>query len=139
MTHTAEPRAGSPRPSSAMAGGVTIFAAVMLIVAGVLDILRGIMAIAEDDIFVATSDYIFQFDLTGWGWLHLILGALAVLVGFGLFGMALWARTAAVFIAGVLIIGNFLSIPYFPVWSLVAIALYAWIIWAVCTVGDHAG
>lgn len=96
------------------AEGLTVFAAVMLMIAGVLDILRGVMAIAEDDVFVATRNYVFEFDLTSWGWIHLVLGALAVIVSFGLFQASLWARVAGVAIAGLIIIANFLSLPYSP-------------------------
>lgn len=67
------------------AGGLVVLAAVMLFVAGVLDLLRGIMAIAEDDVYVATPNYLFKFDLTSWGWIQLVLGAIAVLVSMGLF------------------------------------------------------
>ncbi|MFI2347960.1 hypothetical protein ACH492_13125 [Streptomyces sp. NPDC019443] len=116
------------------AEGLTVFAAVMLVIAGVLGVCRGIMAIAEDDVFVTTRNYVFEFDLTGWGWIHLILGAVAVIVGFGLFGAALWARVAGVAIAGLVIIANFLSLPYYPVWSVVMIAFSGFIIWALCVV-----
>ncbi|MFI1360761.1 hypothetical protein ACH4TV_45415 [Streptomyces sp. NPDC020898] len=116
------------------AGGLTAFAAVMLFLVGVLDIFRGIMAIAEDDIFVTTRQYVFEFDLTGWGWVHLALGAVAVIVSIGLFGTATWARVAGVAIAGLVVIANFLSLPYYPVWSVVMIALSAFIIWALCVV-----
>ncbi|WP_371597100.1 hypothetical protein [Streptomyces sp. NBC_00564] len=116
------------------AEGLTVFAAVMLMIAGVLDILRGVMAIAEDDVFVATRNYVFEFDLTSWGWIHLVLGALAVIVSFGLFQSSLWARVAGVAIAGLIIIANFLSLPYSPVWSIVMIAFSGFIIWALCVV-----
>ncbi|MFD9328734.1 hypothetical protein [Streptomyces sp. NPDC060065] len=125
------------------AEGLTVFAAVMLMIAGVLDILRGVMAIAEDDVFVATRNYVFEFDLTSWGWIHLVLGALAVIVSFGLFQATLWARVAGVAIAGLIIIANFLSLPYSPVWSIVMIAFSGFIIWALCVVhpdesADHS-
>ncbi|WP_436791276.1 DUF7144 family membrane protein [Yinghuangia sp. YIM S10712] len=124
---------------SSMARGLTGFAAVMLIIAGILDLLRGIMGIAGDDVFVSTPNYVFKLDLTSWGWLHLLLGFIAVLVGIGLLSAAAWARVIGVLIAGLLIIGNFLSLPYYPVWSIVLIALYAFVIWALCVVGrDHA-
>jgi hypothetical protein len=116
------------------AGGLTAFAAVMLFLVGVLDIFRGIMAIAEDDIFVTTRNYVFEFDLTGWGWVHLALGAVAVIVSLGLFQTATWARVTGVAIAGLVIIANFLSLPYYPVWSVVMIALSGFIIWALCVV-----
>jgi len=127
-----------PRPAhssrQAWATGLTVFAAVMLLLVGLLDILRGIMAIAEDDVFVTTPDYVFQFDLTSWGWIQLVLGVVAMAVSAGLFSRAMWARVAGVGIAGLLVIANFLSVPYYPVWSLTLIALYGFVIWALCVV-----
>jgi hypothetical protein len=115
-----------------------VFAAVMLFISGLLAVFRGIMGIAEDDVFVTTSNYVFKFDLTSWGWIHLILGAVAVLVSVGLFSAAVWARVLGVGIAGLLMIVSFLSIPYYPVWSITLIALYAFIIWALCVVKRDA-
>ncbi|MEV6480786.1 hypothetical protein [Streptomyces sp. NPDC051576] len=116
------------------ASGLTAFAAVMLFLVGLLDIFRGTMAVAGDDIFVTTRDYTFQFDLTSWGWIHLALGALAVIVSIGLLRTSTWARVVGVAIAGLVIIANFLSLPYYPVWSVVMIALSGFIIWALCVV-----
>lgn len=130
-THTGHHSQTAHRP---WAEGLTVFAAVMLMIAGVLDIFRGIMGIAEDDVFVTTRDYVFAYDLTGWGWIHLILGAVAVVVSMGLFQASLWARVAGVTIAGFIIIANFLSLPYSPVWSIVMIAFSGFIIWALCVV-----
>jgi hypothetical protein len=55
-----------------------------------------------------------------------------VLVSFGLFQGAVWARVAGVAIAGLVIIANFLSLPYYPVWSVIVIAFSGFIIWALC-------
>ncbi|WP_405815883.1 hypothetical protein OG241_15190 [Streptomyces sp. NBC_01390] len=120
--------------SPAGAGGLVTFAGVMLFIAGILDLFRGIMAIADDDVYVNTPNYVFKFDLTSWGWIQLVLGVIAMTVSAGLFSRATWARVVAVGIAGLLIIANFLSIPYYPVWSLTLIALYAFVIWALCVV-----
>ncbi|MGW7355439.1 DUF7144 family membrane protein [Streptomyces sp. NPDC054802] len=120
--------------SAAAAGGLVTFAAVMLFIAGVLGIFRGIMGIAEDDVFVTTPNYVFKFDLTSWGWIHLILGAVALLVSIGLFSAAVWARVVGVGIAAMLLVANFLSIPYYPLWSIILIALYSFVIWALCVV-----
>ncbi|GAA2231533.1 MULTISPECIES: hypothetical protein [Streptomyces] len=124
------------RGSEAAAGGLVTFAAVLLFVAGILDLFRGIMAIADDDVYVSTPNYIFKFDLTSWGWIQLVLGVVAMGVSAGLFSRALWARVVGVAIAALLIVANFLSIPYYPVWSLVLIALYAFVIWALCVVRE---
>ncbi|MFJ7075687.1 hypothetical protein [Streptomyces sp. NPDC098781] len=116
----------------AWAGGLTVFAAVMLTITGLIAIFRGIMGIAEDDVFVATRSYVFEFDLTGWGWVHLILGVVAVLIGIGLFAPTMWARIGGVAVAGLIIIANFLSLPYYPVWSVIMIAISGFVIWALC-------
>ncbi|GGW68659.1 DUF7144 family membrane protein [Streptomyces xantholiticus] len=132
MTHTTFAQTKTDR--NPWAGGLTLFAAVMLMIAGILGVCRGIMAIAEDDVFVTTSNYVFEFDLTSWGWIHLVLGAVAIIVSIGLFTAGLWARFAGVAIGGLVIIANFLSLPYYPVWSIVMIAASAFIIWALCVV-----
>ncbi|MFI7408498.1 hypothetical protein ACIBU0_07500 [Streptomyces sp. NPDC049627] len=133
MTTTTSTRRRS-ETAQAWAGGLTMFAAVLLFIAGVLDFFRGIMAIADDDVYVSTPNYLFKFDLTSWGWIQLVLGVLAVGVSVGLFARATWARVVGVGIAALLVIANFLSIPYYPVWSLTLIALYAFVIWALCVV-----
>ncbi|MEU4130434.1 DUF7144 family membrane protein [Streptomyces wuyuanensis] len=127
-----QPTTGHSKSYFAWAGGLTMFAGVVLIIAGFLDFFRGIMGIANDDVFVATPGYVFRFDLTAWGWLHLIFGIVAVAAGFALFKGTLWARILGIALAGVLLVVNFLSLPYYPLWSLVAIALYIAIIWALC-------
>ncbi|WP_326753269.1 hypothetical protein OH738_23145 [Streptomyces hirsutus] len=116
------------------ASSLTVFAAVMLFLVGLLDVLRGIMAIAEDDIFVTTPHYVFEFDLTSWGWIHLVLGAIAMIVSIGLLRTAPWARVTGVAIAGLVIIANFLSMPYYPLWSVVMITISGFVIWALCVV-----
>ncbi|MDX3244747.1 hypothetical protein [Streptomyces sp. ME18-1-4] len=116
------------------AEGLMVFAAVTLMLSGVLDIFRGIMGIAQDDILITTRNYVFQYDVTGWGWVHLALGVVAVIVSLGLFQAALWARVAGVAIAGLIVIANFLSLPQYPVWSVVMIAFSVFVIWALCVV-----
>ncbi|GAA3246201.1 MULTISPECIES: hypothetical protein [unclassified Streptomyces] len=108
------------------------FAAVMLSLVGLLAVFRGIMAIAEDEVFLTTRNYVFEFDLTGWGWVHLALGVVAVIVSIGLFQAATWARVLGVGIAGLVIIANFLSLPYYPVWSVIMITMSGFIIWGLC-------
>ncbi|GGL87961.1 hypothetical protein GCM10010129_34730 [Streptomyces fumigatiscleroticus] len=137
MATTATPRHHHSAGALGAVGGLTAFAAVLLILSGVLDVLRGIMAIAKDEVFVVTPDYVFQFDLTSWGWIHVALGAVALVVGIGVAMLAKWARIAGVVIASVLIIMNFLSMPYYPFWSLTLIALYGFVIWALCVVRPY--
>ncbi|MFD7433971.1 hypothetical protein [Streptomyces sp. NPDC059861] len=135
MTATHTPGAHTPGTHTARhewAAGLMVFGAILLMLAGILAVFRGIMAIAQNDVFVTTPSYVFQFDLTGWGWIHLVLGAVAVVVSVGLFQAATWARVAGVVIAGLIVIANFLSLPYSPVWSVLIIAFSGFVIWALC-------
>ncbi|MET8175479.1 DUF7144 family membrane protein [Streptomyces clavifer] len=117
------------RPSPS---GWTVFAAVLMIFGGAMAVLEGIAAIAKDDVFVATRNYVFQFNLTGWGWVHLVLGIVILLAGCALFTGALWARAVGVLLAGLGVVAHFLWLPYYPFWSLVLIAMYIIVIWALC-------
>ncbi|SEE21540.1 hypothetical protein SAMN05216483_5640 [Streptomyces sp. 2131.1] len=117
--------------------GWTAFAAVLMIFGGAMAILQGISAIAKDDVFVATRNYVFQFNLTGWGWIHLILGIVIVIAGCALFTGAFWARVIGVVLAGLGALANFAWLPHYPLWSIVLIAVDVFIIWALCTGGDN--
>ncbi|MFE9856373.1 hypothetical protein [Streptomyces sp. NPDC005780] len=112
--------------------GWTAFAAILMIFGGAMAIFQGIAAIAKDDVFVTTRNYVFQFNLTGWGWIHLILGIVIVLAGCALFTGAVWARAVGIVLAGLGALANFIWLPHYPLWSIVLIALDVFIIWALC-------
>ncbi|MGW6208401.1 DUF7144 family membrane protein [Streptomyces sp. NPDC055089] len=125
-------RGTDTEPSHPLQTGWTVFAAVLMIFGGAMAILQGIAAIAKDDVFVATRNYVFQFNLTGWGWIHLVLGIVIVLAGCALFTGATWARAVGVVLAGLGALANFAWLPHYPLWSIVLIALDIFIIWALC-------
>ncbi|MFD8744732.1 hypothetical protein [Streptomyces sp. NPDC059616] len=112
--------------------GGTAFAAVLMIFGGAMAILEGIAAIAKDAVFVATRDYLFRFNLTGWGWIHLALGILIVIAGCALFTGAAWARVVGIVLAGLSALANFLWLPHYPLWSIVLMAIDVFVIWALC-------
>ncbi|MGW3011840.1 DUF7144 family membrane protein [Streptomyces sp. NPDC001219] len=115
-------------------GGWTAFAAVLMIFGGAMAFLEGISAIAKDDVFVTTRNYVFSFNLTGWGWIHLILGIVILLAGVALLSTgAMWARIIGVILAGLGALANFLWIPHYPFWAIVLVAIDVFIIWALCT------
>ncbi|MFD4357653.1 hypothetical protein ACFWPK_30655 [Nocardia sp. NPDC058519] len=116
-----------------IAAGTSIGAGILLAVGGVLQILQGISAVAKDDLIVVGPEYSYQFDLTSWGWWHIILGALAVIIAIGLLAGQTWGRISAMVIAALSIIANFLWLPYYPWWSILIIAVDIVVIWAVAT------
>ncbi|MGY0503648.1 DUF7144 family membrane protein [Nocardia sp. FBN12] len=116
-----------------IAAGTSIGAGILLAVVGVLQIFQGISAVANDDLIVVGPEYSYQFDLTSWGWWHIVLGALAVIIAIGLLAGQTWGRVAAMVIAALSIIANFLWLPYYPWWSILIIAVDIVVIWAVAT------
>lgn len=128
----ADPRPGG-RSGSPWAAGGTVFAGVLLFVDGILGVLKGIAGIASDDVYTRINDYVFKFSVTSWGWIHLILGVILILVGLGILKGATWARGAGVVLASLNLIANFMWLPYTPVWAIVTIAIDVFVIWALCT------
>ncbi|MFZ2175664.1 MAG: hypothetical protein WAW17_16825 [Rhodococcus sp. (in: high G+C Gram-positive bacteria)] len=122
-----------------VAAGTSIGAAVMLVTVGVLQLLQGIAAVANDEVFVVGIEYTYKFDFTAWGWIHIVLGVLVALVGLALFTGGIWARTMAVVIAALSILVNFLWLPYYPGWAILIIALDVVVIWAVSTWNPDPG
>jgi hypothetical protein len=122
------------RPSGA-AVGFTLFAAILLVTIGIWHAIAGLAAIIDDQFYVATPNYLLEFDVTTWGWIHLIGGIVVGLAGMALFSGAVWARTVGVIVAVVSLIANFAFVPYYPIWSIAIIALDVFVIWALTVHG----
>ncbi len=119
--------------TSAVAYGVTVFAGVLLIVVSIFQVLEGITAIANDTIFVRGLNYTWQFNIQTWGWIHLIIGLIALATGIGIIMGQTWGYLVGVGIAGVSALSEFMFMPYYPFWSLAVIAIDVLVIWALCT------
>jgi hypothetical protein len=127
-------RVGEGEPSGWAEGGL-LFAGSLLLIIGVCQAIVGLVAILENEFFVVRPNYVFEFDASGWGWIHLVLGLLIVLVAASLLTGRAWAAVTTVVIASLSAIANFFFIPYYPFWSLLVIALDIWVIWAVTRPG----
>ncbi|MCQ4117652.1 DUF7144 family membrane protein [Rhodococcus tibetensis] len=121
------------RPHQGFSAGTSIAAAIVLITVGILQLLQGIAAVAENEVFVVGIEYAYKFDFTTWGWIHIVLGVIIALVGIALLTGATWARVVAIAIAALSIVANFLWLPYYPWWSVLIIALNVVAIWAIAT------
>jgi hypothetical protein len=128
-------RAGRAEQASGWAVGFILFAAIMMIMAGIFQAFAGLVAIFENEFYVATRNYLFQFDATTWGWIHLILGVVVALAGWGVLAGQTWARVVGITLAVLSAVANFLFIPYYPFWSLTVIALDVFVIWALAAHG----
>ncbi len=125
-------------PDSDWATAGVLFAAVLLILNGVFQILQGIAAIARDDLFTLGTDYAYDIDVTAWGWVHLIIGIVVFFAGVALFRGALWAGMVGIAVACISAVANFFFVPYYPFWAIVLIAIDVWIIWSLTRPGALA-
>jgi hypothetical protein len=137
MTEEAYPSSAARpgREASGMAVGFILFAAIMMLMVGVFQALQGLIAIFENEFYVATRNYLFEFDATTWGWIHLVIGLLVAFAGWGLLSGQTWARVVGITLAALSATANFLFIPYYPFWSLLIITLDIFVIWALTAHG----
>jgi hypothetical protein len=129
-----DPQVRRPEPSGWALSGV-VFAASVLTMVGLFQVIAGLVAIFDDEFFVVARNYTFDLDTTAWGWIHLLLGILLVVTGFGLFSRQPWAGVTAIFLAMLTAVENFFFIPYYPFWSILVIALAVWVMWALTRPG----
>jgi hypothetical protein len=116
------------------ADGGMIFATATMMVAGVFQVLMGIVALVNDEFFFAVrSGYTFRFGVYRWGIVHLAVGAVLLLTALTLLTGSRWARAIGIAVAALAAIENFFFIPYYPIWTLLLIALDIFVIWALAT------
>lgn len=129
--HQPTMRSSAEREWNPWAAGLSIFAGVLMVTVGVFQAIQGVIALVEEDFYVSVRDYMFRFDLTTWGWIHLIGGALVAVTGIFVIRGNLWARVLAMVLVGLSALANFTWIPYYPLWSTLIVALDILIIWAL--------
>lgn len=117
-------------PKAAWAGGLTLFAAVVLFLLGILGFLQGFSAVLRDDVFVRAPNYVYALDLTAWGWIHMLIGVAAMVVGGAVLTLRTWGLIAGIVIAALSVVTNFLFVPQSNWWALVMIGLGVALIWA---------
>jgi hypothetical protein len=118
--------------------GWVSFAAVMLMFVGVFDIVQGIIALADDDFAVAISGGLLVFNVTAWGWVHVIGGAILLVVGIGLASGQWWARVVGVIVAALNALAQLTIMPSYPFWATLMIALNVVVIYAIVVHGQEA-
>ena len=119
--------------ASAAVIGWTVFAAVMLMISGIGNILEGIAQLVRGSYFVTLPNYAYNLSVHSWGWIHLIAGIVVFLAGAALLADKTWARVVGVTFASLSLFLNLVYLPFFPVWSIVVIAVDAFVIWALLT------
>jgi hypothetical protein len=135
--HTAGARAQHPAPEHWVVSMAT-FAGVMMIITAAFNGVEGLVALFRNEVYVVAPQYVFAFDLSTWGWVHLFVAIIVGVAGVGVMSGRLWARLVGIAFALLSMITNFLFIPYYPVWSLLIITLDVFVIWALCVYNRDA-
>lgn len=115
--------------------GRALFAATLLLIGGVLNIIYGIAAIGNSSFFVANTHYVFA-NLKTWGWVTLIIGVLELLAAVSLFGGGQFGRWFGIVAGSLAAIGALLSIPAYPLWSLAIFGLSIWVVFGLVVYGE---
>ena len=118
--------------TASWAVGLSLFAGMMMIITGLFNTMEGVVALARNEVYAVTPRYIFAFDLTTWGWIQIVLGIIVLAAGIGVVTGRLWGRVVGITIAALTMLANFAFIPYYPIWSMLIIALNVFVIWALC-------
>ena len=122
---------------TALAFAVVFFmtGSAMLVMLGSFHFIAGLAALLDDDFYTLRPDYALEIDVTIWGWIQVVGGAIAVVAGAVLVTGAAWARIAAIVLALCSFFWSFYSIPYYPIWSLLIMVLDVGLLWALLTQG----
>src|SRR5687768_13499582 len=114
--------------------GWAAFAATMVLVVGVFNVIYGLAAIIEDDYFVA--DELLFGNLSLWGWIHLIIGVLQVITATLIYAGNDFGAVLGIMFAGFNAIAALLAIGAYPVWSVIILVVDGLIIYALTVYGD---
>ena len=132
------PTIGEARsPARGHGYGLVLFASILLLVIGYFNLIYGIAAVAQSHVFTAHAHYVFG-DLRSWGWITLIFGCLQLLAAAGVLAGSQAARWFAVAVIALNTIEQMFSIPAYPFWSLLIIAMDVIALYGLLAYGSRA-
>jgi hypothetical protein len=137
MPPSTTPTTGEARRHTGSHGyGLILFASILLFVAGCFNMIQGIAAVAGSHVFVPHAHYVFA-NLTTWGWVTAILGALQLVAAVGVLAANQMFRWFAVVVIGLNAIDQMFFIPAYPVWSLIIVAMDVVALYGLCAYGSR--
>lgn len=117
--------------------GWAYFAAYLMMLSGFFQMIYGLTAVLNDKYFAVTANNLLIFDVTTWGWIHLLTGALVLLAGLTLLSGSLYGRTVGVIVAFFSALVALGDLSLYPVWSVIVITLDVLVIWALTVHGKE--
>jgi hypothetical protein len=137
MPSSTTPATGQARPQAGSRGyGLVLFASILLFMGGCFNMIQGIAAVAGSHVFVAHAHYVFA-NLTTWGWITAVLGALQLVAAAGVLAANQFFRWFAVAVIGLNVIDQMFFIPAYPLWALIIIAVGVVALYGLCAYGSR--
>src|SRR5688572_11028878 len=116
--------------------GRVVFAALLLLLAGVINLVYGIGALDEANVFVGDSRLIFD-DLNTLGWMLIVVGVIQLIGGVSLMGGGGFGRVIGIFAGSLGAIAALLSIgSSHPWWSLGVFLLCVYVVHGIIVFGE---
>lgn len=116
--------------------GWVLFAGIMILMVGFLNVIYGIAAIDESAFFVQDTKYILS-DLRTWGWVTLILGVIQVIAAYSIWNGGNFGKWVGITLSVISAVVALLSIPAYPFWSLAIFAVDILIVYGLATYGGQ--
>lgn len=116
--------------------GWVVFAGVLIMMAGTVNLIYGIAAIAESSFYIANTHFVFS-NLKFWGWVLTFVGVFQMCVAAGIWVQATWARWTGVVIASLSAIAQLLYIPSYPWLSLAVFTLDVLVVYGLVAHGGR--
>ncbi|GAA0468839.1 membrane protein [Paractinoplanes deccanensis] len=133
---TERPASAAPAPAATGWIGFVVFGGLILILSGGFQVIEGLTALLRDEVLLVTSEaLLIELSYTTWGWIHLVIGLVAVAAGCGVLAGLLWARVAGVVIVFLASLVHIVFLPAAPVWGTLVIAMDVLVIYALCAHG----
>lgn len=118
--------------------GWIYFASAMMLLVGGMHAIAGLVALFKDDFYVVAKDALLAFDYSTWGWAHLAVGIVIFAAGLAAGAGRVWGRSVGVIMAIVSALANIAFFEAYPLWSLTAIVVDVFVIFALTIHGAEA-
>jgi hypothetical protein len=116
--------------------GWVIFGGLTMVMVGIFQLIEGLVALFKHGYYLVDPGHlVVHMDYTAWGWLHIGIGAVLVVTGFGVMVGQVWARVLGIAFAALSAIVNLAFLAAYPIWSVIVIALDVVVIYAIAVHG----
>ncbi len=110
---------------------------ILMVIVGGFKAISGFIGLFNDEWLVRGFNAYYFIDISALAWWYLLVGLFLVFAGLAVMNGKAWGRWVGVFAAGVAIISELLWLPVYPLWSILLITMYVFILIGLIAVGTE--